>query len=149
MAEIDVFTGQNAFLSNFYASCVELDGERYATVEHAYQAAKTLDEDERERIRKAQTAGKAKHLGRRVQMRPDWDAIKKDIMYSLLVQKFAIPHLRKRLLATGDEKLIEGNYWGDRFWGMCRSDKGEWEGQNNLGKLLMEIRGDLRSEVNR
>jgi predicted NAD-dependent protein-ADP-ribosyltransferase YbiA (DUF1768 family) len=60
----------------------------------------------------------------------------------LLQQKFAIPEIRERLLSTGDEDIIEVNTWGDVFWGVCGN-----RGENYLGKLLMRIRSNIRSEI--
>ena len=48
--------------------------------------------------------------------------------------------LAGKLLNTGDAELVEGNHWGDRYWGVC-----DGEGQNKLGKLLMQVRGELRA----
>jgi predicted NAD-dependent protein-ADP-ribosyltransferase YbiA (DUF1768 family) len=59
-------------------------------------------------------------------------------METLLRQKFAHPELRAKLKETNDAELVEGNWWGDRFWGVCRG-----EGENHLGKLLMKIRAEL------
>ena len=114
---------QGTVFSNFYPAPVRLlDGLdyppdcEYPTVEHAYQAAKTLHPHERERVRDAATPGKAKRLGREVTMRPDWEAVKLSVMWGLLWQKFApgtAPYAT--LLATGEEELVEWNTWGDRF----------------------------------
>ena len=123
------------FLSNFYPAMVDLGGVEYPTVEHAYQAAKTLDEAEREEVRAAPTPGEAKARGQKVTYRVDWEDIKVDVMRGLLRQKFAGPPLRDRLAATAPRTLIEGNTWGDRFWGVFEGD-----GENWLGRLLMEIR---------
>ena len=123
------------FLSNFYPATVRLDGVEYPTVEHAYQAAKTLDETERRHVRSASTPDEAKKRGGRVTVRPDWEDIKVSVMRDLLRQKFSDATLRDRLLGTAPHPLIEGNTWGDRFWGVC-----DGEGQNWLGRLLMEIR---------
>lgn len=140
MNKIESFQGEHRFLSNFWHVYVRYDGELYPTVEHAYQAAKTLNPEFRMAIATA-TTGEAKRMGRQVPMRADWDSIKIDVMRDLLRQKFTEePELRDLLLATGDAELIEGNTWGDYFWGVCNG-----EGQNNLGKLLMEIRDGLRS----
>ena len=133
---IDEFTGVNRFLSNFYASMVIHDGIKYPTVEHAYQAAKTLDFAERWRISQLPYPGDAKKAGRRVKLRPDWEKVKRMIMQELLIQKFILnPGLKKKLLDTGNAELIEGNYWGDTFWGACKG-----EGKNHLGQLLMAVR---------
>lgn len=135
MKKIDSFVGEYRFLSNFYPSKIEVDGKDYATVEHAFQALKTDNPTEREIVRSARTPGQAKKLGRRVTLRPDWDTARIGVMKMLLEKKFSDKVLRAELLATGDAELVEGNYWNDRFWGVCRG-----QGQNWLGKLLMEIR---------
>jgi len=135
---IDSFTGDYKFLSNFYPCKVKLDDVEYPSVEHAYQAAKTLDLDERKPFHKRPllTAGESKKMGRKLKIRPDWESVKLKVMEDLLAQKFADPVLKKQLQETGDAKLIEGNYWGDDFWGVDKK-KG---GKNHLGKLLMKIR---------
>src|SRR5574337_1059347 len=136
---IDSFKDKYRFLSNFYPALVELDGSVYPTVEHAFQAAKTLDWDYRERIFYASTPSIAKRIGRQAPLRENWEGIKVDIMKELLVQKFSTFELKSKLLATGDQELIEGNWWGDTFWGVCNGI-----GHNMLGKLLMEIRNENR-----
>ena len=143
MSEIDViddFSPQlkNGFLSNFYPSTIYIDKKPFSTVEHAYQAYKTLDESSRELIRKAKTPYDAKKLGRCVQLRPDWDEVKIPLMRSYLELKFDNPFLMHLLLQTGSAKLIHVNTWNDKFWGVCRG-----EGKNWLGQLLMDIRQDL------
>lgn len=135
---IDSFKGTYHFLSNFYMLAIVYEGKCYASVEHAYQAAKTLSEDEREMIRQCPKPGDAKRLGRSVTLRSGWDKLRFDVMSALLTQKFSDPTLRDRLLATGDAELIEGNDWGDKFWGVFQG-----KGQNNLGKLLMMVRSKL------
>ena len=133
---IRYFSREHRFLSNFSPSdWIELDGATYPTVEHAFQAAKTFDVRQRERIRLAPTPTKAKALGQYVLLREDWEAIKIDIMRGLLRQKFAEKNHRKWLADTAPKELIEDNTWGDRFWGVCQGN-----GENWLGKLLMEIR---------
>lgn len=138
---INSFKGDHAFLSNFYPSPVEFEGDTYPSVEHAYQAAKTPEDNwvVRVSIREASTAAIAKKLGKSVNLRGDWESIKLQIMRQLLMAKFSDSTLAERLLQTGAEELIEGNWWGDTFWGVCRG-----KGENHLGKLLMEIRDDIR-----
>jgi N-glycosidase YbiA len=143
------FSREYRWLSNFYvAGCLVLrDDEEeilYPSVEHAYQAAKTLDHEERKHIALVGRPGNVKSAGRSVELRPGWEEIKLEVMLGLLRQKFRIPHLKKKLLATGDTELIESNTWGDKFWGV---DKWTGEGKNYLGKLLMQIRNELREEV--
>lgn len=128
------------FLSNFFSAQIEMDGKQYPSVEHAYQAAKTLNDEEREVIRTAPTAGKARRLGKQITPRGDWNDVRLAIMYNLLWQKFEKEPFRSWLTNTGNAAIIEGNCWHDKFWGM---DDSTWTGENHLGKLLMSIRGVL------
>jgi ribA/ribD-fused uncharacterized protein len=138
---IDRFDGEHRFLSNFFVHELRWNGVTWPNAEHAFQAAKTLDPQEAATVHAAPTPGKAKKLGRRVTLRSDWDSVKLPIMKSILEAKFAVPELRERLLATGHAELIEGNTWGDQFWGVCDDI-----GHNWLGKLLMMLRNELRWE---
>ena len=135
---IDRFSGEHAFLSNFAVSRIEMDGLTYPTVEHAYQAAKTLNAQQRGVIRVAMTPGAAKRLGRKVDMQPDFNAKRLAVMLELVSKKFAIHELADKLIATGGEELIEGNYWNDTYWGVCQG-----RGLNNLGIILMHTRHDI------
>ena len=84
--------------------------------------------------------GDTKRAGRNVKLRPDWDQVKLSIMENLVRQKFTNNLiLKKRLLDTGSQEIQEGNAWNDTFWGVCRG-----QGQNNLGKIIMKIRDELR-----
>lgn len=136
---IKKFFGEHRFLSNFWDAPVMLDGAVYPTVEHAYQAAKTTDAADRANIASLPKPGQAKRAGRKLTIRSNWDNAKVGIMFDLVRQKFEIPHLEEKLLATGEENIVEGNTWGDTFWGTCNGI-----GENNLGKILMRIRDDIR-----
>lgn len=140
---ISTFSGRNRFLSNFYPSQVRLEDELYPTVEHAYQAAKTLDPGWRQTVRLAPAAGIAKRYGRQLPLRPDWEQVKLDVMLDLLRQKFRVEPPAKLLIDTGDEVLVEGNVWHDNFWGSCACLRCGNRGSNHLGKLLMQVRVEL------
>jgi hypothetical protein len=136
------FNKEYRFLSNFYPATVELDGLEYVSTEHAYQAAKTADPAERRRIRESQKPGDAKRLGKQVKMRTDWEQIKIGVMKDLVLQKFTKhKELKEKLLATGDMYLEETNTWRDFVWGVCNG-----KGQNHLGKILMEVREEIRKK---
>lgn len=139
MKAITRFAGEYRFLSNFYPCTVSLDYHEYPTVEHAFQAAKSFDIRDRVRIIEAPTAGEAKRLGRGVTLRPDWNEVRVGVMYELLREKFAEKNFRRWLQQTAPAKLIEGNTWGDTFWGQV-----DGSGENQLGKLLMKIRKEMR-----
>lgn len=135
---ISKFSGKYRFLSNFWPVEIAYEDITYPSVEHAYQASKSLDKKLRQGISKLQTPGSAKRKGRELTLRKDWEDIKTQIMYDLLLLKFAYPDLRENLIATNDLKLVEGNHWGDTFWGVCNG-----KGNNYLGKLLMQIRREI------
>ena len=133
------FRGPTKWLSNFQACYVQLDGKTYSSTEHAYQAAKTINEEERDKVRAAPRCGTARKLGQLVTYRDGWENIKNAVMLDLLRQKFAQEPFKSLLLATGDVHLEEGNQHGDKYWGTVNG-----EGLNWLGKLLMQVRAELR-----
>jgi hypothetical protein len=136
--QIRGFFGDYRWLSNFHSATIEFEGLTYPSSEAAYQAAKTLDEEQRKTFTKV-TPGDSKIMGRLVSLRSDWEQVKDDIMYRILIYKFTKhPELGQALLDTGDKYLEETNYWNDTYWGVCKD-----LGQNKLGKLLMKIREEL------
>lgn len=138
---IDFFTNEYRFLSNFYAVPVLYEGVTYPTSEHAFQAAKTFDADERLRISKLDSPRDAKYAGRHVILRPAWEHVKVDVMTDIVRAKFTQnPEMKQKLIATGDAELIEGNHWGDVEWGVCNG-----KGHNKLGKILMDVREELKA----
>lgn len=133
---ISDFRGKYAFLSNF--SHHPLNG--IPTVEHAFQAAKTHSDAQRAWVLSAKTPGEAKERGRVITLREDWEEVKLAIMHNLVWAKFyEHKEIRKQLLETGTQPLVEGNTWGDRYWGAERVE-GKWAGQNWLGRILMLVR---------
>ena len=140
---IGSFRGEYAFLSNFYPAEVTYKGLTYLSNEAAFQAQKTLDEEE-----KAAFAGmqpkEAKARGRRVLLRKDWEQVKDGIMEEIVRAKFSQhPDLKEQLLSTGDAELVEGNAWNDRYWGV---DLRTGKGRNRLGIILMKVRSELKNE---
>lgn len=138
---IDSFSKQNFFLSNFFPCIVTINSIKFGSSEHAYQAAKSLDRDIWEQIAQLKTANESKQFGRRILLRSDWEQKKIQIMTNIIMIKFIQNiDLWEKLINTGNEELIEGNYWGDTFWGISHG-----KGENNLGKILMIVRQKLRN----
>lgn len=136
---INKFRGKYYFLSNFYETPVTWNGLTYLNNEAAFQSAKTFSD--RECFTNLDPSS-AKKLGRKVQLRSDWENVKDDVMYEICKAKFSQNiELKKRLLSTGNEHLEEGNTWGDKIWGTVNGI-----GENRLGKILMRIREELRNE---
>lgn len=140
MDKILGFFGEYRFLSNFWDCPVEYEGLYFKSTEAAYQAAKSIDPEVRAQFVPL-SCRDAKKLGQKIQIRKDWEFVKVPIMRLLLRRKFRITSLRKDLLETGDAYLEETNNWGDKVWGVCNG-----EGSNYLGKLLMEVRDEIREE---
>lgn len=150
---IDCFDGNYKFLSNMYQlpttitvvysgidSICQNCSITVDNTEAAYQAGKAKDP----KIFEGLSGIAAKKLSHKVKMTERdlelWNSYKKfQLMKRLLKMKFAIPELKEMLLGTGDEELVEGNYWHDTIWGVC-----DGFGENHLGKLLMEIRESLK-----
>lgn len=128
--------------SNFYFSPIHYAGLDWPTAEHPYQAMKTLDRDERAYIASLTTPGMAKRAGRKLTLRKDWDNVKIAVMYGVVQAKFyQNPDLADLLCGTYQRELVEGNHWGDTFWGVC-----DGVGRNELGKILMLVRDKLQYE---
>lgn len=142
---ISGFNGQYRFLSNYYPANVEFEGITYRTVEHAYQAAKSTDPVVRQQFLQVFSPGDAKRLGQHITKRHDWEDVKLSIMKRLLQKKFYDGQLATMLKMTGEEELMEGNYWHDNFWGRCTCNDCQHNslGLNHLGLLLMEVRTEL------
>ena len=137
------YEGKHYYLSNFSSFMVEWMGALWPTSEHAYQAAKFQDMRIRKRIRRATSAHEAKKLARRHanEIRADWDEIKVGVMRQILTAKLQQhTFIRDMLVGTGDAKLVE-NSPKDSFWGRGP----DWEGENHLGRIWMELRDNLLS----
>lgn len=141
------FQGEHRFLSNFWPCRIVHDGVVYPTAEHLYQAMKTDDVGSRILISKLPTPGKAKRAGLSVFPRKDWNEVRLAVMHEVVTAKFSQnTDLGDLLIATGDAELIEGNSWGDRFWGKVDGQDRHLEGligQNWLGHILMITRSRL------
>lgn len=133
------------FLSNFYVAPIEIGGFTWPTTEHYSQAQKFADPSRQAAIRAAPTPGAAKQLAWAddAGFRNDWNAVRDEVMLIALHAKFTQHEtLRDQLLATGDAFLIEHTYL-DSYW----ADGGDGSGQNRLGRLLMQVRDELRANA--
>lgn len=134
-----------SFLSNFYVSPIQIHDIEYKTVEHYFQASKAKDRDAHIAVARTAHPGHAKSLGRRIDLREDWEEIKDKVMFTGVMLKFLTHEsLQQRLLATGDALLFEGNTWDDRIWGVVWDDERGWVGENRLGRILMDVREILK-----
>lgn len=136
---INNFRGKYSFLSNFYTTKIRYKGVEYSNTEAAFQAQKC---PERAAEFASLTGRDAKRYGKFVPLRSDWEQVKVDIMYDIVLAKFIQnEQLKQQLLDTGECKLIESNTWGDTFWGVCNG-----VGDNKLGRILMTVRSYIETE---
>lgn len=148
MSKIIKFRGKNFFLSNFYEAPVKYRGLYFNNDEAAFQSAKVVGtKQQNEQVSFTHLSARdAKHKGRHVTLRNDWEKVKDQVMYDIVQDKFTRNRdLKEKLLATGDAELIEGNTWHDTYWGYDITKK---RGKNKLGKILMDVRKDLRKKAN-
>ena len=137
---IDYFREEYEFLSNFYPVCVRFDSVLYYSVEAAYQAQKCANDDDKKQFDKLR-ASEAKRIGGKVEIRQDWEQVRLSVMEEIVRAKFTQnPHLAEFLVKTGDKEIIEGNRWGDLYWGVSLRTG---EGENHLGKILMRLRAEF------
>lgn len=137
---IPALQGEYRFLSNFHPCQIRTKaGLVFPSSEHAYQAFKTLDKSARRHFTTLATPNDAKRLGRTLILRPGWDEMRARVMLKILRAKFfQNPELGMRLVNTCDAKIVEGNWWGDKYYGVCNGI-----GENILGLLLMQVRHEF------
>lgn len=128
--------------SNFAQYSIKLKGRTWPTTEHYFQAQKFKGTTNENKIRKARTPMMAAQMGRsrKIKLRPDWDKVKDSLMYDAVKAKFnQYKDLKELLLSTGNAKIIEHTE-NDAYWG----DGGNGKGKNKLGKILMQVREELK-----
>jgi ribA/ribD-fused uncharacterized protein len=133
---ITSFKDEYSFLSNMYPTpmLIEFKGYVFTCTESAYQGFKVMQPDYFQSLNGYQ----AKRVSKSYVMRSDWDTLKNPLMYSLLIEKFRQPELRELLMDTDGMELIEGNQWGDTYWGVSGGI-----GANTLGRMLMQLRSEI------
>lgn len=142
---INKFRDKYYFLSNYYKSPVRYDGITYLNNEAAFQAQKTLDVNERIKFSNLDPS-EAKKLGRKINLRKDWEEVKENYMYEIVKAKFSQNlDIKQKLIDTYPHELIEGTTgWHDNIWGNCECPRCKnIIGQNKLGKILMKVREEL------
>lgn len=130
--------------SNFSRHGFTIEDQFYKTSEHYFQSQKFAGTEHEEAVRLAPSPKNAADMGRERArpLRPDWEAVKEDVMRAALRAKFtAHADLRELLLSTGDAPLVE-NAPGDFYWGVGK----DGSGKNRLGALLMELRTELQNK---
>jgi len=133
---------EHKWLSNFYPCLIILSGTGYSSVEHAYMSAKIPDPKWKDLCRITSSAGAIKKMSKHIKLVENWDSLKLVVMKDCLSQKFSQEPFRTKLIETGNQNIQEGNYWGDRFWGVDLKVNPN-VGENHLGRLIMEIRSSL------
>ncbi len=137
---ISQFQGAYRWLSNFAPVTIVFNNLHFPSVEHAYMSEKSHDPAWKQTCMHTSSPGMIKKMSRSVLLRSDWHKLKLQIMSDAVTQKFNQEPYTSLLKATGDEHIQEGNYWNDKFWGVCLKTG---VGENHLGKLIMQIRETL------
>ncbi|MEK7635373.1 MAG: NADAR family protein [Patescibacteria group bacterium] len=127
--------------SNYSSFALEWKDKLYPTSEHAYHSEKFEDENLKEQIRNARSAHDSQKFSEanKDKYREDWGDVRVQIMKEILRAKVEQhPYVKKKLLESDGKELIEDS-WRDNFWGWGPNK----DGQNQLGKLWMEIREEF------
>lgn len=143
------FCSKESYLSNFYATRVVINGETFSSSEQAYQFSKAIiceREDIAKFIKQCNDPVKIKHQGDRVEVKKKWENQKLNVMKCIVTGKFLQnQEIRDKLINTGSSELYECTT--NTFWGTgWRIDSPQWittanfPGDNQLGKILMEVR---------
>ena len=136
-------SGEYGCFSNFSRHAITLQGKRWPTSEHYFQAQKFVGTEHADAVRKAKTPGESARMGRdrKRPLRRDWESVKDAVMLDAVRAKFTQhDDLQATLLGTGDAKLVEHTE-KDSYWG----DGGDGSGKNRLGQILMTVRDELRT----
>lgn len=146
MNKITSFKDEHRFLSNFYQSPVTLGGLTYPNAEAAFQAQKCEKEEDKVKYTLVKNPVVAKRMGKKEPNLPEnWRDISYGIMLDIIRAKFSLPEMKEKLLATGEAELVEGNNHHDNLWGDCTCSRCAAKvGQNRLGKILMQVREELK-----
>lgn len=141
---IKEFQNEYRWLSNFAPCKIVLNGTSFPSVEHAYMSAKSNDPEWKNICADSLLwPGKVKRMSRKVKLISNWEVKKTEIMEQCLKQKYKQEPYKTKLINTGNILIQEGNYWNDRFWGVCLKTN---IGENILGKMIMKIRNQLQKE---
>ena len=137
---IPALQGEYRFLSNFHPCPIRTkSGLVFPSSEHAYQAFKTTNQSTRRYFTTLPEPGDAKRLGKTLVLRRGWNEMRPRVMLNILRAKFFQNlELGMRLVNTCDAKIVEGNWWGDKYFGVCNGI-----GENVLGLLLMQVRHEV------
>lgn len=148
LAPVKRFADEYRFLSNFWEvpDGITFGSMSGATTEHVYQASKARSSQDAQWVLDSESPHQAKHRGREIEVREDWEDIRLGVMSTIQHLKYQNLELAELLLDTGHRMIYEGNRWHDIFWGVCSCEKHAGEGENWLGRILMIERSKLRME---
>ena len=136
-----------SWLSNMTLVNIPLKGIIYPSVEHAYMSEKSHDKSWKQLCSQKNISGKQiKNFSKTIELRSDWENVKLLVMEYCLREKFKQEPFKSKLIATGNENIQEGNYWGDVFYGVDLKQTPNI-GENHLGRLIMKIRDEITNAV--
>ena len=134
------------FTNFFPCNSLTIDGVYFPTSEHYFQSQKFVGTPYTKFMSQLSAPRDALDFGRKKEvtrwMRPDWDAMREHVMYTVLKEKFTQNHELGELLINTCNATLYEHTSNDSFWG----DGGNRMGQNKLGKLLMKLRSELQSQ---
>ena len=140
---LNITTPETRWLSNMNYVKIRYNGINYPSTENFYQAMKYKGDTTRELISKLKPHEAKKYSRDNTMTNENFESRKLDIMLYAQREKYSQEPFKSKLLATGNCLLEEGNWWNDKFWGVDIKTR---EGENNLGKIIMRVRQELRGD---
>lgn len=127
---------------------VVVAGHRIRTSEALYQACRFPHMPEVQQMilnERSPMTAKMRSKPYRKDSRPDWDDVRVKVMKWCLRAKLICNWraFSELLLSTDDRPIVEDSR-KDSYWGAMPQDDDTLNGQNVLGRLLMDLRGNLR-----
>lgn len=143
MSKILFYEGKYYSFSNFSSHEVIFLGKRYKTAEHCYQSQKFTDAGIKAEIESTPSSFLAKKVSHSHddKKRKDWENVKMDIMKQIITEKVKqYEEIKELLLETGDTEIIDNTPF-DYYWAIGE----DGTGKNMIGKILMDIRKEIKS----
>ena len=137
--------GEYNYLSNYSNYGFYINNIFYKTVEHYYQSEKYLDNEIKQKIINASTPKEASMLGKEQEnkIRKDFKLIKNDVMYKGIYEKFIQnKSIMYKLIETRNKTIVEKNV-EEYYWGTSKDEPSD----NNIGKILMKVRTDIKNQI--
>ena len=154
-SEVIAFKGRKDVLSNFYPCNIFYKERWFNCSEQIYQYEKAVfhgcSKESLAKLMLLKTPFEQKAWSKKIAVRDAWHLVRRETMKEILRVKLECVRDYKQLLLQSKGVLVEA-VAGERFWsaGLSKSElfrvpEIDWPGRNELGKIHMELRTELKA----